>query len=104
MKSLSPTNAGSFGLFLKKLDLRLVLLLGALVLLFAAQGLSQEATIVGTVTDPSGAAVANAKVTMTNTETGVAKVFTTNDAGQYTAVDIHIGHYDIKTEASGFKT
>jgi len=104
MKSLSPTNAGSFGLFLKKLDLRLVLLLGALLLLFAAQGLSQEATIVGTVTDPSGAAVANAKVTLTNLETGVAKVFTTNDAGQFTAVDIHIGHYDIKTEASGFKT
>jgi len=104
MKSLSPTNAGSFGLFLKNLDLRLVLLLGALVLLFAAQGLSQEATIVGTVTDPSGAAVANAKVTLTNVETGLAKVVTTNDAGQYTAVDIHIGHYDLKAEAGGFKT
>ncbi len=104
MKSLSPTNAGSFGLFLKRVDLRLVLLLGALVVLFAAQGLAQEATIVGTVTDPSGAAVANAKVTLTNVETGVAKVETTNDSGQYNAVDIHIGHYDIKAEAGGFKT
>jgi hypothetical protein len=104
MKSLSPTHAGSFGLSLKRFDLRLVLLLGALVVLFAAQGLAQEATIVGTVTDPSGAAVANAKVTLTNLETGVAKVFTTNGDGQYTAVDIHIGHYDVKTEASGFKT
>jgi hypothetical protein len=104
MKSLSPTNAGSFGLFLKKLDLRLVLLVGALLVLFTAQGLAQEATIVGTVTDPSGAAVANAKVTLTNVETGVSKVLTTNDGGQYTAVDIHIGHYDIKTEASGFKS
>jgi hypothetical protein len=74
------------------------------LLLFAAQGLSQEATIVGTVTDPSGAAVANAKVTLTNVETGLAKVVTTNDAGQYTAVDIHIGHYDLKAEAGGFKT
>jgi hypothetical protein len=104
MKSLSPMNAGSFGLSLKRFDLRLVLLLGALVVLFAAQGLAQEATIVGTVTDPSGAAVANAKVTLTNVETGVAKVETTNDGGQYNAVDIHIGHYDIKAEASGFKT
>jgi hypothetical protein len=104
MKSLSPTNAGSFGLSLKRFDLRLVLLLGALLLLFAAQGLAQEATIVGTVTDPSGAAVANAKVTLTNVETGVAKVETTNDGGQYNAVDIHIGHYDIKAEANGFKT
>jgi hypothetical protein len=104
MKSLSPTHAGSFGLSLKRFDLRLVLLLGALIVLFAAQGLAQEATIVGTVTDPSGAAVANAKVTLTNVETGVAKVETTNDAGQYNAVDIHIGHYDIKAEAGGFKT
>ena len=104
MKFLSPMNAGSLGLSLKRFDLRWVLLLGALIVLFAAQGLAQEATIVGTVTDPSGAAVANAKVTLTNLETGVAKVFTTNDAGQYTAVDIHIGHYDIKTEAGGFKT
>jgi len=104
MKSLSPTHAGSFGLSLKRFDLRLVLLLGALVVLFAAQGLAQEATIVGTVTDPSGAAVANAKVTLTNVDTGVSKAFTTNDSGQYTAVDIHIGHYDIKVETSGFKT
>jgi len=104
MKSLSPTNAGSFGLSLKRIPIRWVLLLGALVLLFAAQGLAQEATIVGTVTDPSGAAVANAKVTLTNIETGVAKEYTTNEAGQYTAVSIHIGHYDLKVETSGFKT
>ena len=79
-------------------------MLGALLVLFAAQGLAQEATIVGTVTDPSGAAVANAKVTLTNVETGLAKQYTTNDSGQYTAVDIHIGHYDVKVETSGFKT
>jgi len=104
MKSLSPTNAGSFGLFLKKLDLRLVVLLGVLLLLFAAQAMAQEATIVGTVTDPSGAAVANAKVTVTNVDTGVSKQFTSNESGQYVAVDIHIGHYSVKVEASGFKT
>src|SRR5579859_1159228 len=104
MKPLSPTHAGSIGLSLKRFDLRLVLLLAALVVLFAAQGLAQEATIVGTVTDPSGAAVAKAKVTLTNLETNISKEITTNDAGQYVAVDIHIGHYDIKAEASGFKT
>jgi len=104
MKPLSPTHAGSIGLSLKRFDLRLVLLLAALVVLFAAQGLAQEATIVGTVTDPSGAAVAKAKVTLTNLDTNISKEITTNDAGQYVAVDIHIGHYDIKAEASGFKT
>ena len=104
MKSLSPTKAGSFGLSLKQLDFRLILLLGAMIVLFAAQGLAQEATIVGTVTDPSGAAVANAKVTVANVETGVSKQYSTNDAGQFAAVDIHIGHYDVKVETSGFKT
>jgi len=104
MKSLSPTNVGSFGPSLKHSHLRWVLLLGALVLLFAAQGLAQEATIVGTITDPSGAAVANAKVTMVNLETNVSKEITTNDAGQYVAEAMHIGHYNIKAEASGFKS
>jgi len=57
MKSLSPTTAGSFGLFLKRCDLRLVALLAALIVLFAAQGMAQEATILGTITDPTGAAI-----------------------------------------------
>jgi hypothetical protein len=70
----------------------------------ATPAFAQEATIVGTVTDPSGAAVADAKVTLTNTDTGVSKVISTNESGQYVAVDIHIGHYDLKVEKGGFKT
>jgi len=104
MKSLSPTHAGSIGLTVRRWDLRLTLLLAALVLLFAAHGFAQEATFVGTVMDPSGAAVANAKVTLTNLDTNVAKELKTNDSGQFTAVDIHIGHYNIKVEMTGFKT
>jgi hypothetical protein len=64
---------------------------------------AQEATVVGTVTDPSGSAVAGAKVTLTNLETNLSKDFTTNDSGQYVAVDMHIGRYDVKVEAGGFK-
>ena len=104
MKFLSPTFAGSFDAAVKRSVCRLAVLLAAFFVMFAAQALAQEATIVGTVTDPSGAAVANAKVTLTNVETSVSKDFTTNSSGQYTAVDIHIGHYDIKVEVSGFKT
>jgi hypothetical protein len=104
MKSLSPMFAGSFALAVKRNGSRLAVLLAAFFVIFAAQALAQEATIVGTVTDPSGAAVANAKVTVTNLDTNLAKNLTTNDAGQYTAVDIHIGHYNIKVETSGFKT
>lgn len=79
--------------------LLLVLLLAALP--FRASG--QEATIVGTVTDPSGSVVANVKITLTNNDTGIAKVTSTNDAGQYIGVNLHIGHYNVKAEATGFK-
>ena len=104
MTSLSPTHAGSFGLHLKRWDLRLLFLLATLVLFFAAPSSAQEASFVGTVTDPSGAAVANAHVTVTNLDTNVSRAYTTNDDGQYTAIDIHIGHYSIKVEMTGFKT
>ncbi len=88
---------------LKLSNLRYLLILFVLLagLPFRASG--QEATIVGTVTDPSGAAVANAKITLTNMETTISRIFTTNDSGQYVAVDMHIGHYNVKAEASGFK-
>ena len=63
----------------------------------------QEATIVGTVADPSGAAVPGVKVTLTNTDTTVSRTETTNADGQYVAPDIHIGHYIVRAEATGFK-
>jgi hypothetical protein len=74
-----------------------------LVLGFAGQAFGQNATIVGTVTDPSGAAVANATVSITHAETGLVYHFTTNGDGQYVAPDLPIGHYNMKVEASGFK-
>jgi Carboxypeptidase regulatory-like domain/TonB dependent receptor-like, beta-barrel len=103
MKSLSPTNAGSLGRFLKRCDLRLVVLFAALIVLFAAQGLAQEATIVGTVTDPTGAAVPNVNITVTSNDTGLSRTLTTSSDGQYVVPDLHIGSYSVKASASGFK-
>jgi hypothetical protein len=81
----------------------LVVLCFALVALsFTAK--AQDAAIVGTVTDPSGASVANVKITVTNTETGLSHTVTTSDSGQYVFPELKIGHYDAKAEASGFKT
>src|SRR5580692_4459709 len=65
--------------------------------------MAQDATIVGTVTDPSGAAVPNVKITLTNLETSLVHSAVTNDAGQYVLPELKIGHYDAKAEASGFK-
>jgi len=103
MKSLSPTNAGSIGRLLKRGEVRLGLFLAILVLLFAAQGFAQEATIVGTVTDPSGAAVPNASITVTNNDTGLSTTLMTSSDGQFAAPDLHIGHYSVRASAQGFK-
>jgi carboxypeptidase family protein len=88
---------------LKLSNLRYLLLLVLLLAGLPFRASAQNATIVGTVTDPSGSVIANVKVTITQMETHLANTFTTNDSGQYVAVDLAIGHYNLKAEASGFK-
>lgn len=65
------------------------------------QGLSG---ISGTVTDPSGALVPNAKVTATNIATGVSRSTMTSSAGTYVITDLNPATYSIKVEKTGFKT
>lgn len=91
------------GRFIQQFTRRHALVLGVLLLGLPILAFAQEATIVGTVTDPSGSVIANVKITATNVETGLSKTITTNDAGQYVIPDAHIGHYVIKAEANGFK-
>jgi hypothetical protein len=78
-----------------------VLFLAVVALSFTAK--AQDATIVGTITDPSGAAVPNVKVSATSIETGLVSTGVTSDSGTYVLPELRIGHYDIKAEASGFK-
>lgn len=66
--------------------------------------MAQQATVVGTVTDSSGAALPNVSITITNAESHAVKRIQTNAAGQYVVPDLNIGHYSVKAEASGFKT
>ncbi len=103
MKSLSPTNAGSIGQFLKRYSLRTVGLFAAMFVLFAVHSFAQEATIVGTITDPSGAAVPNVSITVTAVDTGLSRTLSTSSDGQYVAPDLHIGRYTVRATASGFK-
>ena len=75
------------------------------VLLFVGSlAFAQEATVVGTVTDPSGSVLPNVTITITSTDTGKVSTFTTNDAGQFVAPGLAIGHYTVKAEASGFSS
>ena len=103
MKSLSSMFAECLGLKVKGRHLHLASLLIAFMALFVSSAWAQEATIVGTVTDPSGAVIANAKVTATNSETGVVRSITSNEAGQYVLPDVHIGNYNVTAEAPGLK-
>ncbi len=59
-------------------------------------------SIVGTVTDPSGSAVANAKVTVTDVAKGTSSQVTTNDSGQYTRGQLIPDPYTVTIEAPGF--
>ena len=58
----------------------------------------------GTVTDPQGAAVAGAKVTITDVAKGTTDTTTTNDSGNYTVTHLIPDPYTVKIEAPGFKT
>src|SRR5579859_1850842 len=87
----------------KRSNYRLLLTLLILLTVFTSISLAQEATIVGAVTDSTGAAVPNASIVITNTDTGISRTITSADDGQYVAPDLHIGHYLIRAQASGFK-
>ena len=58
----------------------------------------------GTVTDPSGAVVSGARVTATNTATGVVASAATSSVGSFTIVGLIPGDYSVAVEAAGFKT
>ena len=78
----------------------------ALVFLGAAFYASAQSTgiIRGTVTDPSGAAIANAAVVATDTGTGITRQAGTNQNGLFVFPDLPIGNYSLKISAPGFNT
>src|SRR6185295_9458820 len=61
-------------------------------------------TLLGTVTDGSGAAIAGAKVTIVNEGSGLARTVTADSNGEYTVPALPTGHYTITSEMTGFKT
>ncbi|MDQ6678783.1 MAG: carboxypeptidase-like regulatory domain-containing protein, partial [Acidobacteriota bacterium] len=61
-------------------------------------------SIVGTVLDTSGAAVAGAKITIRNVERDVTNTTTTNESGNYSQRYLIVGRYQVRVEAAGFKS
>jgi len=64
----------------------------------------QNGQIRGTVTDPQGAAVTNAKVTVTNPATNQSQTVTTTSTGLFSVDQLNPGMYKVAVEAQGFKT
>ena len=82
------------------------LLGGALaILLLCVPAFSQAnfGRIMGTVTDQSSGVIAGATVSVVDTERGVTRTLTTDDAGEYNAPTLNPGTYTVRAEAKGFK-
>ena len=60
-------------------------------------------TVAGTVTDPSGAAIAAATVTLTDKATNTPRAASTNENGRYIFVDVPAGTYDVAVSKQGFR-
>ncbi|HTR25412.1 MAG TPA: TonB-dependent receptor [Terriglobales bacterium] len=79
----------------------------AVLLVFLSASLLMAQTyqgrILGLVTDQSGAVVGGAKVTITNTATGISRTLATTAAGEYNAPNLEPGPYMVTAEAPGFK-
>ena len=90
-----------------KLHLRLLGLLAGLTLVFAPNPASCQTTfgsIVGTVTDPSGAAIGQAAVKLTNLGTSEVRTTVTSTEGLYQFVNLLPGSYRVDVEKPAFKT
>jgi hypothetical protein len=79
--------------------------IGFILVVLAASARAQfdTATVLGTVTDPSGAVVAHGNVVLHNTATAVEQTAVTDDRGEFRFVDISIGSYELKVTAQGFQ-
>ena len=79
---------------------RIAFLFSSALAIFAQ---SDNSSISGVVKDPSGAIVANAKVSLRNEDTSFERQTTSNDSGFYTVTNISPGYYTVTVEAPGFK-
>ncbi|HXJ38787.1 MAG TPA: carboxypeptidase-like regulatory domain-containing protein, partial [Bryobacteraceae bacterium] len=87
------------------INLRRMCALSALIFLGTGLcfGQAVTATILGTVSDPTGAVIANARITVTELATNSARSAQSNESGNFTFPDITPGHYSVTGEAAGFK-
>ena len=69
-----------------------------------AYGQTTAGTILGVVSDESGARLPGVTVTITHLDTGIVRSVTTDESGRYRAPALGLGNYDVKAELTGFRT
>src|SRR2546429_9380158 len=86
-------------------NLRSICILFLLALLATSLAYSQavSGSLVGTLSDSSGAVIVNAKITITERDTGFTRSTTTNESGNYAFPDLPPGTYTVVAEQAGFK-
>jgi len=80
------------------------LLLGLLSVVLPATAQSIHGTIIGSVTDTTGAVVPGATIILTDTDKGVVRTTTASAIGDYRFLDAQADHYKVEVEAHGFET
>jgi carboxypeptidase family protein/TonB-dependent receptor-like protein len=100
-----PRPAHPAGGLFKLWRISMAVLLATVVLGLSEQARSQavNATLLGTVTDSSGAAAGSVKMTITEMNTGVSRTSQTNESGNYVVPDLPPGTYRVTAELPGFK-
>src|SRR5579872_3045159 len=81
-----------------------IILLFVLLAVVSLSAQTFRGTILGTVTDPSGAVVTGAKVTVRNVATGLERSTDTSADGSYSIPELPIGTYDVTVTQTGFQT
>lgn len=97
-------NFGRWGVKRNRIILLSAFFLAAFELLSGAAWGQTSASLRGTVTDQSGAVISGAKVTLTNTGTGIARTTMTATDGGYLFDLVHVGTYKLGVEKAGFTT
>jgi hypothetical protein len=82
---------------------RIISLFAALLILALAARAGVGGRISGTVKDATGAVIPKATVSITNAETGVRQVLSTDDNGTFSFLDVQVGRYDLRATADGFR-
>jgi carboxypeptidase family protein/TonB-dependent receptor-like protein len=86
------------------LDQAFAVALGICLLCLPLFGQGTAGRILGTITDQTGAVIANATVTVTDIQRGIARTLASDQSGEYIAPSLLPGTYSVKAEAKGFKT